>query len=325
MYDTRISDVELSLDMILSKITEYDIYYYYIGESFEIGRVMQSPLRHDKNPSFSIFKSTKTGNLLFKDLSTGESGNCIKYVMLKENLTYRKTILKIYNDIIKNNLKISTKGIEIKEDYNNVDTIISVYKKNFTKVDDEYWGQYSIDRLDLKEYNIFPIESYLINDIQSSWFYTKLNPGYAYQIYNKYKLYKPLENKKYKWITNCSAYDIQGLEQLKYNSDTLIITKSLKDVIILNKIGYNAIAASSENTDIPKNIIDHLKSKYSNIIIFYDNDEAGIKGANKIAQKYNLKTIFIPDTNIKDISDYTKEYGLDKSKLLLNQLVNENI
>lgn len=324
MYDTRLADIDLSLEGLLTKTTEYDIYRYYIGDNFKLGRVMSSPLREDKTPSFSIFKSSKSGSLLFKDQATGDTGNCIQFVMLKENLSYRQAVIRIMKDTVSSNLTMSTKGIEIKEDYKDTSSIISIYKRNFNTTDDIYWNQYSITREDLKEYNVLPIHSYLINGIDSSWSNSNINPGYAYLIFNKIKIYKPLADKKFKWVSNCSSYDLQGLEQLKYSSDTLIITKSLKDVIILNKLGYNAIAASSENTDIPKNIIDHLKSRYSNIIIFYDNDEAGKIGANKIATKNNFKTIFIPDQTTKDISDYTKAYGLEKSKELLIQLINES-
>ena len=323
MYDTRLTDIELSLEGILDKTTEYDIYRYYIGDNFSIGKIMSSPFRSDKNPSFGIFKSSRTSSLLYKDLATGSSGNCISFVQELFNISYREAIVKIISDTINKNLTISTEGISIKEDYESTKTIISVRRKNFCKTDDDYWGQYYLFRDDLRHFNVFPIHEYWLNEIVQPWAYKWDNPGYAYQIYNKYKLYKPLSIKKYKWISNCNSYDIQGMEQLTYKNNLLIITKALKDAMVLYKLGYNAIAPNGENHSIPKEVMTNLIDRFDNIVVFYDNDEAGINGANKIASKYELKTIFIPDNYPKDISDYIKQYGIDKSKELLKQLLND--
>jgi hypothetical protein len=284
---------------------------------------MSSPFSIDKDPSFGIYKSNRSSTLLYKDLATGSTGNCIKFVQELFDISYREAIIKIISDTINKNLTISTEGITIKEDYESTKTIISIRRKNFCKIDDDYWGQYYLFRDDLRHFNVFPIHEYWLNDIVQPWAYKWDNPGYAYQIYNKYKIYKPLSPKKYKWISNCSNYDIQGYEQLAYKDDLLIITKALKDVMVLYKLGYNAIAPQGENHSIPKEVMTDLQNRFNTIVIFYDNDEAGVAGANKIATKYNLKTIFIPNNYPKDISDYIKQYGVDNSKQLLNTLLND--
>lgn len=321
MYDTRLTDIDLSLDYILEQITEYDIYRYYIGESFQIGRIMSSPLREDKNPSFGLFKSNKSGSLLFKDQATGISGNCVTFVKELFNISYRDAIIKIIGDLVKQNLKMSVKGISIKKEYKPVETVLAIRRKNFSENDDLYWGQFGLNRDILKTFNVFPIHEYWINGIVQPWAYKVDNPGYAYQIYNKFKIYKPLEQKKYKWLTNCSMLDIQGYEQLDNTGNLLIITKSLKDVMVLTKLGYNAVAPQGENHHIPSKVMLDLENRFKKIIVFYDNDEAGIIGANKISKRYNLQTIFIPDNEPKDISDYVKKYGLDKAKELIKTLL----
>ena len=323
MYDTRLTDIDLSLEGILDKITEYDIYKYYIGANFALGKIMSSPFRSDKNPSFGIFKSTRTSSLLYKDLATGSTGNCIQFVKELYNISYRESIIKIIGDLINNNLKRSVEGINIREKYKTTSTVISVRKKNFCNIDDKYWNQFCLFRDDLRHFNVFPIQTYWLNEIVQPWTYKWDNPGYAYQVYNKYKIYKPLSIKKWKWISNCSSYDIQGMEQLTYKDNLVIITKALKDVMVLYKLGYNAIAPNGENHSIPKEVITDLQNRFKSIVIFYDNDEAGIQGANKITTKYNLKTIFIPNNEPKDISDYIKQYGIDKSKELMKQLIND--
>ena len=53
MYDKKRVKLptNITLDYILSKVTEYDIYAQYIG-SFKVGMIYNSPFRKDKNPSF---------------------------------------------------------------------------------------------------------------------------------------------------------------------------------------------------------------------------------------------------------------------------------
>ena len=62
IYDTtNIKDNAdmVTLEWILSKVTEYDIYAKYIGQ-FKVGMIYNSPFRKDKNPSFGIFYSKRT-------------------------------------------------------------------------------------------------------------------------------------------------------------------------------------------------------------------------------------------------------------------------
>ena len=134
MYDsTKIKqqDTPITLDYILSKVTEYDIYARYIGQ-FKIGFIYNSPFREDKNPSFGIFRSRKSGKLLFKDHGNGECGNVIKFVELYTGLTnYNDILNRIVTDMsITNNTKLkSTKQYESK------DTVIGVVRQDWTDVD----------------------------------------------------------------------------------------------------------------------------------------------------------------------------------------------
>lgn len=67
MYDSKRIKKEdpITLDYILSRVTEYDIYARYIGQ-FKIGYIYNSPFREDKNPSFGIFRSRKQVNSYLK-------------------------------------------------------------------------------------------------------------------------------------------------------------------------------------------------------------------------------------------------------------------
>lgn len=320
MYKTH-TVAKVTEEDILKKTTEYDIYNYYIPGKFEIGKAISSPFREDNNPSFSIFKAKKNGRLLFKDHAAGYTGDCFKFVMHIRSLNYRDALKDIYKNIVVNKLKQTIKGIDIKERYKDTNKIISIKKKYFTSIDDDYWSKYKvIDRNLLKFFNVYPISHVWINDRQMSWKYESDNPMYAYEIYNKYKIYRPYADRKHKFLSNCGLYDIQGWEQLSKTNKSLIITKSLKDVMVLHALGYDTIAPQGEHSSLPDTIMKQLKYWYDTIYILYDNDEAGKKGADNLILKHPfIQAIFLPGEE-KDISDYIENHTVKETKEMLKNL-----
>jgi len=312
-------------DEILRRTTEYDIYSYYMPKKFIIGKVMSSPFRNDSHPSFGIFKANKTGSLLFKDQGTGEVGNCFKFVSLLYNISHKETIEKIWKEVVLKGI-ISTEGISTRDYYKNRKIIISIKRKNFTKIDDDYWSQYYITRDILKKYNVFPIQKFWINENISKFNYTEDNPIYAYKIFNSFKIYMPKSKfKKDKWRTNCNQYDVQGWDQLPHLGDTLVITKSLKDIMVLSLFGIPSIAPHGEGMLLPRNVIESAKKRFKRLVMLYDYDDSGEKGCKKMQEEYDIPYTFIPKHflelyNVKDVSDYIKEFGKSATKKLLKEL-----
>jgi hypothetical protein len=332
VYDVdKVIDV-LSLEEILKHTTEYDIYAYYLGSKFDVGKIMSSPFRQDVKPSFGIFKSSISSALLWKDQATGETGNCVTFVKKFKDLYRNSQALKlIWEEVVKGNLSVSERGKTITEIYRSLKTSISVKRRNFTEVDYAYWGDYHIDRQVLDLYNVQPISFFWVNDVLQNLTYSKLSPMYAYKIFDKFKIYRPLsEFKKDKWRTNCSSIDLQGYEQLPKTGDLLIITKSLKDVMVLYQLGYNAVALQCENDSLRKDIFKDLSSRFKRIVIFFDCDEPGMEASFKLSQRYSLDRIYLDSSyrafyNIKDISDFIKVFPKSAGKMMKSLLrVNKN-
>lgn len=301
---------DITLDWILSKVTEYDIYAKYIGE-FKVGMIYNSPFRKDKNPSFGIFYSKRTNQLLFKDHGTGECGNIIKFVQLYTGITNYPDILKdIVNRLnISNSTKLTTTQYKPP-----TETVIGIVRQNFTETDKKYWSQFNIDINTLKKFNVFSIKYYLCNGVVKG-IYKDTNPMYAYKVYNNFKIYRPLGDKYTKWRNNLTEYDIQGYEQLPQKGDTLIITKSMKDVMCLYKMGIPAISPSSESTFIPNKCLEELKTRFKRILILFDRDVAGVKYLRKISKKTGLEPLLINKKfNAKDVSDAIKLNGFETIK-----------
>lgn len=308
----------ITLDWILSKVTEYDIYAKYIGQ-FKVGMIYNSPFRKDKNPSFGIYYSKHTKQLLFKDHGTGECGNVIKFVSLFTGKTEYNDIL---SDIVdKLNITNNTKLVSSKQYIPPTETVIGVVRQEFTDVDINYWKQFNISINTLKKFNVNSIKYYLCNGIVKST-YKRENPMYAYKVYNNFKIYRPLADKYTKWRNNLTDYDIQGYEQLPQKGDILFITKSMKDVMCLHEMGYPAVSPSSESTFLPKDVLEQLKTRFKRIIILFDRDTAGVKRSRKLSRETGLEAMFINKKfKAKDVSDAVKANSFEEIKNWLDETI----
>ena len=321
MYSTKTA-ITMSLRDLLEKVSDYDIYSYYLG-SFKPGKLINSPLRpDDKIPSFAIFPS-KTGDLLFKDHGTGESGNALKFVKLYRGIQTREELERELLRIVR---KMNPMGGKARAE--SVKTVglgltdIGIVRQPFTEVDKKYWKQFHISIDTLKRFNVFSIKYFLCNNIVRG-VYKDDNPMYAYKVFDKFKIYRPLASKYTKWRTNLTVRHVQGLEQLQpEGGDLLIITKSLKDVMCLTEMGFHAVASASETTFIPEDILNNLKSKWKNVVILYDRDVAGMQNARQYSKQYGLDAIFVHKKfKAKDVSDAVKANGFVVVKEWLTKTV----
>ena len=320
MYDSKKlkEDIPITLDYILSRVSEYDIYARYLGQ-FKVGFIYNSPFRKDKNPSFGIFLSKRSGKLLFKDHGSGICGDIIKFVSELKGLTNYNDIL---NTIIKD-LKIKNDTVLTSTyDYKSTSsTVIGVVRQPFTEVDLEYWAKYGITVPTLDKYKVNSIKYYLCNGIVKG-IYKLENPMFSYKVFNNFKIYRPFGDKFTKWRNNLTPYDIQGFEQLPKKGNLLIITKSLKDVMALYEVGYTAISPSSESTFIPDDALEALKLRFKRILLCFDRDVAGVRNMRKVSLKTGLNGFLVHKSfNAKDISDAIAQHGQCKVKEWLTKTI----
>ena len=281
-------------------IPEYDLFAKYLTYKPVVGKIYNSPFRFDYNPSFGIFRS-RNGSLLFKDLGNGESGDAIKFAKLIEGFrTTQETVEYLYKEY--KNLRVPrTKEIpEIKPG----EKEIYVNKIKRTQKGLDYWAQYGITESTLDHFKVHEIDKYYVNGRLSGWT-TSGKLMFNFEIYDKDKIYRPYDKKK-RFYTNCTSGYIQGWEQLDYTKDTVIITKSMKDVMFLYQEGFTAIAPNGEGHAIPDKALKILKDNFKYIIVFYDWDKAGVCGARRLV-KENPCFGFI-FTNVKSGKDITDLY-----------------
>lgn len=320
--------VELNKDDILNVVSEIDIFRFYCTNFVELDKPFSSELREDPTPSCRI--SLWGDYYLYKDFGESSSHNCFGYVMRKFSCDYRTALNIISRDFkltelyskFENNINIKTTKLPKKQKNKIANTIIRIKKREWMQLDYNFWTKnYNVKLSTCDLYKIYPISHFWLNNKLYS---VGISNTYAYYYYkndiHRYKIYQPY-NKNLKWISNIDNTVVQGIKNIPKSGDLLIITKSLKDVLVLRELGYNAVSPNNETSFVPEINICKFKKRFKDIIIYFDNDEAGIKHSALFAEKYDLKYIFNPPGERKDISDVIHYKGVDYAKELLHNLM----
>ena len=135
---------------------------------------------------------------------------------------------------------------------------------------------------------------------------------------DKIKIYQPYGG-KYKWITNCDEDNIGNFDNLPPTGRELIIQKSYKDHRVLRNLewGLNVIWFQNEGCVPSMDILVNLTQRFEYITIFFDNDEDGMKAAQKLCDIFNMirescaRTVFLPKRRKHKqlYGDYLKDPG----------------
>ena len=328
---SRKSEDHLHTSVILSRISAYDIFKHYCPNFKAIGRKFCSTLRNDKHPTVSI--SVYNNKLLYKDFGhTDHTFDCFSFVQEKFNCDFGSALRIIDMDFC---LGLSADLGEIKFTQGkqavkyNIDipvqklTVIRRKRRKWDKRDAEYWKQFGISKKTLNHFNVQPISHYWINENR----FTCKDITYAYKYRTKYKIYAP--NSEVKWMSNTTAKQIQGWNQLEesikeFGNDVVVLTSSLKDVMCLYELRYPAVALQSEMQFPEDKLMETLKSKFKMITLLYDNDfdkknnpgqtmAKRIEGCFLIHKLQNL--VIHENYYAKDLSDFISIYGVGDASL----------
>jgi 5S rRNA maturation endonuclease (ribonuclease M5) len=281
----------------------------------------------DKVPSMFVYQDG--GRYKFKDFSSGFQGDQIELVKSLFNYDARfkavNRILTDYQEYLKHNAPVHRGPIQFYDKFK----VVDFEMRHWNTLDQKYWTQFKIGSSILSQYNVVPLDFFTMSKSEPDGSITsyKFSRPYVYGYFRNdgelYKIYMPkIPEKKFIKIQNYT----QGMDQLKYDSKYLLIVSSLKDLMSFKKIGIGnieCIAPDSENTMIGESTVSLLSKQYNSIIVLFDNDEPGIKAAQRYTDKYGIRSINLDMS--KDLSDSVKDYGIeavrDKLLSLLKQVV----
>lgn len=335
-------------DLLFDEISDYDIYCELIGYDVNIGTPIVSPIRIDDHlPSFSLFIPTKFDNLREEELwwrdFRGGSGNVFQFVQIFARVQYdivletRKDIISFIDRQIGLGLFSENKGIKKYSkrqiDYEKLKETKEILftSRPFTKRDILWWANYGVDEPLLKKYDVRSVKYLLDEDFNITRKVSIYDLAFAFVIYDKVKLYMPEATIVNKWRNTCPAEYIQGWQQLD-GYDTLIITKSYKDLLVFKSfMNVDVIAPQGESQNFNADTIRFIKNNYEMVYVVYDFDTAGQMGADKLEQHNFIKRWVSTDINPetgkpddKDISDYIFNHsisdGVNKMKEMFYEL-----
>lgn len=303
-------------DNILECVDEYTLYCYYLGFDPTLNEAYTSPIReegnYDDRPSFTIFRTTQYTDVefLWKDLAMNHKvGTIFTLVELMYGLSKREARHKICGDFgLGGATRVGRELIGAKKIPLEYSKHIRIKSKAFNDRELRFYAQFGIDKNVLDRYHVTSISCYWSFEEQTSPYFPLGGMGFANRVLDKFQLYFPYadHSKRFKssWNTKC----IPGFAQ-RQGKDTLIITKSYKDLMCLSNLGldYDVVANRGENIVLPDEFITWAKANYKTVFTLFDND------GKHSADKYPFKAFEFPlELKEKDATDFYKRYGRDK-------------
>lgn len=320
----------ITKEYLLSKHSEEIYMTYYLGIPVKKG-LFKSPLRKDKSPTCSFYRN-KSGELIFKDFNGSFYGNFVAVVMYKYGLSYYKALNQIAIDFgLINGQPAKVKKLPTVEKFIDTGTSdIRVEIKEYSKKELDWWKSFGVMSETLNKYKVFSCKNIFLNGnlfITSSkdslmfGYYEGKKDGIEY-----WRIYFP-KRTTYRFLSNTPSKLVQGYAQLPKKGKLLVITKSMKDCMVLYGLGISAIAPNSENLFISDKMLSDLKERFKHIVVFYDNDLPGISNMNKIKKEHpELNFFWIPRSyEAKDISDFYKMFGRDKTIEFIKENIKKRI
>jgi len=312
---------ELTEQEIFKRISQYDIFRFYMlpNSEWKVNHPTYSPFRNEDNPSFLI--GNKNSFLYFIDFTdTSYRGNCFQFVEKLFNINYNQALIKIDKDFalgispetVEDYKKITSQykqPININKEY----SVIQVKTRKFTKEELQYWNEYYQDIQDLKDNNIFSISEVYLNRKKFPLSDLELRFGYFYD--GQWKIYRPFQDKKNKWLPNNVPITImEGKENIK-DCDIAFINKSKKDYMVIKKVFPCTCAVQNEGIAcFSEDNIQYLKDNSNKQILSFDSDVTGVQNSLKITKLFDFDYCNVPRKylieGIKDWADLGKAHGL---------------
>lgn len=322
--------VALNIDAIFNRITEYDIFKFYMPfQDWKINDVCISPFRHEKHPSFMI--GNRGGTLSFIDFGDSQfRGDCFTFVKMMFNLKNMDEVLRKIDTDFKLGIssgKFSTDYKMIVSTYKQPEELgkryamIQVITRKFTKEELAYWNEYHQDIEDLKAEHIYSLDKVYF-DRKLYTLGNELRFGYYYD--GSWKIYRPFGTKKTKWAPNNVPITVMDGKKNLVKDKPSFICGSKKDYMVMKKVYEHSCATQNEGIACySDDNVYFLRENSSQQILGYDSDVPGVKNSQQITQLFGFNYCNVPKNylleGINDWAGLGKQYGLETISNYLKQ------
>ncbi len=312
----------ISIDRILSKITEYDIFKYYMPfANWEVNVITFSPFRNETHPSFMI--GNKNGRLTFIDFAdTSKRGSAFDFVMMLFNM---RDIQEAFRLIDRDFGLGFTKQTDTRQyqrivsEYKQPEAVkvyskIQVITRAFTNDELAYWNQFHQSLDDLKANNVYAVSKVYLNKQLFPCPLTEMRFGYLYG--EHWKIYRPYaKDKKNKWVpNNVPITAMDGKDDIK-QCDVAFINKSKKDYMVMKKLFPTSCAVQNEGLGCFSNEnVEYIKTNSASQILSFDSDVTGVQNSQQICNMFGFDYCNVPrkylSEGIKDWADLARAHGM---------------
>lgn len=281
------------------------VYTHFIGE-VKLGKKIISPIRLEKDPSFSIFFNSSKNKYYWKDNGTGKFGSHWDFINEMTGLSYKEAIDYAKQNIINlgsfgiDNNRINEAALRLAQ--------IPIQKPTQDRaqitIDPRPWNDYDREFFMRKNgMTCAEMQACLYRPIKSAHI---VKPDKDYKIYEgrnnpiyaicfpsgNFKLYRPMENPKNKWLSNVDRETDFYLLDKCTGGDLLLITAGNRDCAAIRKhLKVDAFALLSETALLPFEVYNRITLLYKRVLVLYDNDKAGYKGAEKLKKEYGFDSL----------------------------------
>lgn len=309
----------INKESILSLVSQeeiFEIVFKYKPEEYEY---VCSPLREDSGPG-CWFYYHDNGTLYFTDYGGKRThSDCFNIIQDYFQLpNFYLTLEFIYKNLIEGKQITQQVRKQVVEKPKKEGVKLLIEARPFNDADKYFWSPYGISKSNLIEDKVFPVKRLFALNTRTGNHAIECNDiAYSYNDFSesRKKIYFPLREGKNRFITNCNKDDVGGINSMCQYSKTLIITKGYKDYRVLKNSGKNVIWFQNEGM-IPNETIINKLVKLNEIIVWFDNDHAGMQASEKIKNHINsivpgkAKNLWLPERGlslgIKDPSDCRK-------------------
>lgn len=323
-----IGEESITLTELKEKISDSQIAAYYLGVT-KVPCIISSPLRVDNKPSFGLY-SRDGINIYWTDFATKEGGSLYDLLSRMWKCSFKETLCRISKDFnnFKQGINIEkiNKSCRISSTNNKVELKCKI--REWRQYDINYWASFGVPLKWLEYAEVYPISHKIIVNGTNTFVLGADKYAYAYVEHKEgkvtLKIYQPFNKYGYKWSNKHDKSVISLWTKIPEGGDKLVICSSLKDALCLwANTGIPAIAVQGEGYGISDTAIAELKKRYKEVIVLFDNDEAGLVDGKKLSKATGFTNVVLPQfKGGKDVSDYYKYYGKEKFNLLMNNLLN---
>ncbi len=284
----------LDKNELLEYVTEEEIFSLVLGFTPQEFQYIKNPIRVDLTPG-AYFEVNPYSNRL-ELIDWGHSPSHIDSFMLVQEYyklpNFYQTLVFIQDNLIFNKKEI--KKIDKKE----AERVKLIKKEKFQvffkprqfirRIDGPIWDKYGISPLHLTEDSVFAASDYAFLNSKNNGPFEARTPTYVFSEFssgNK-KLYFPLKPSG-KFITDCTNNDLGGLHYFNKDRKKCVITKGYKDYRVLRNCNINNFWTVSESIFPDDILLASLLENMEEVVIWFDNDETGIRNSKKLADHIN--------------------------------------